>query len=140
MSRHGLHLPPNPPRPTAPLLTTASLMALAAGAQAQTVINVTVAADSGTTAAGATGCAGTLSAAKVRWSTKPLTLRPFLIWKRDSPSRKDWSKVAPPEPAGKSPSMARCHLMATTSALVSPRRMVTFWLVTGQPPAATICR
>ncbi len=61
--RHGVQLSLNLPRLTAALLVTASLTALAAGAQAQTVINVTVAADSGTTAAGATGGAGTLSAA-----------------------------------------------------------------------------
>ncbi|MBR2819966.1 MAG: hypothetical protein IKE60_35175, partial [Reyranella sp.] len=61
--RYGLQLSLNLPRLTAALLVTASLTALAAGAQAQTVINVTVAADSGTTAAGATGGAGTLSAA-----------------------------------------------------------------------------
>src|SRR5215471_8868655 len=48
-------------------------LALATGAQAQTVINVTVANDTGTTPAGATGGAGTLSAAlaQVNASTPP---------------------------------------------------------------------
>ena len=32
---------------------------------------------------------------QVRWSTKPLTRRPLLIWKRARPSRNSWSKVAP---------------------------------------------
>jgi hypothetical protein len=48
-------------------------LALATGAHAQTVINVTVASDTGTTSAGATGGAGTLSAAlaQVNASTPP---------------------------------------------------------------------
>ena len=50
-------------RLAAVLLATTCLTPLATGAQAQTIINVTVASDTGTTSAGATGGAGTLSAA-----------------------------------------------------------------------------